>query len=293
MGYFYDVMSSMLIILIFACVFIGLYIVQMAKKIEKEWPKYKCQPGIIPLAGFFGKDTLQNFTECIGEIQGGFMDLLLGPLKIMMKSLGDIGNGIVGSINSLRQMFKFLTDALVKIFGRIFGMLSNIIISFQKMLTSLKDLLMKLVGVFYTMLMLIRGMIMFGESIMAGPIGAFINVLCFSPNTKIKLLTGEYKLMKDLCLGEILEDGSEVNAILRIKGNSGNPYYKIYSEQLDENIYVTGSHLMMHPTTKKFIKVETYEKAEICKEWGKELSCLVTSTNKIPIGEFTFWDWED
>tara|TARA_B100000795_G_scaffold253967_3_gene224509 strand:+ start:176 stop:973 length:798 start_codon:yes stop_codon:yes gene_type:complete len=265
----------------------------MAKKIEKDWPKYKCQPGIIPLAGFFGKDTLQNFTECIGDIQGGFMDLFLGPLKTMMKSLGDIGNGIMNSINSLRQMFKFLTDALIKIFGRIFGLINNIIISFQKIVNSLKDLLMKLVGVFYTLLMMIRGMIFFSESVIAGPLGSFIDVICFSPNTKIKLSSGQYKIMKDICLGEILEDGSEVKAVLRIKGNSDTPYYKIYSKKLNEYIYVTGSHLIMDPKTNKFIKVETFENAEICEEWGEELSCLITSTNKIPIGEYTFWDWED
>jgi hypothetical protein len=293
MGYFYDVMSSMLIFIIFLCVFVGLFIVKMAKQIEKDWPKYRCQPGIIPLAGFFGKDTLQNFTECIGDIQGSFMDIFLGPLKTMMKSLGDIGNGVMGSINTLRKMFRFLTDALIKIFVNIFGAIDNIIINFQKMIGSLKDLLMKLVGVFYTLLMLIRGMMFFGESVMAGPIGTFIDMVCFSPNTKVKLSSGEYKKMKDICLGEILEDGSEVKAILRIKGNSNNPYYKIYSKKINEYIYVTGSHLILHPKTKKFIKVETFENAEICKEWGEELSCLVTSTNKIPVGEYTFWDWED
>ena len=63
MGYFYDVMSSMLIILIFGCVYLGLFIAAMAKKIEEDWPKYKCQPGIIPLAGYFGKDTLQPYSN--------------------------------------------------------------------------------------------------------------------------------------------------------------------------------------------------------------------------------------
>ena len=49
----------------------------------------------------------------------------------------------------------------------------------------------------------------------------------------------------------------------------------------------------MHPTTKKFIPVEEYEKATITNSWTNEMSCLVTSNNRIPIGEYTFWDWED
>ena len=293
MGYFYDIMSSILIIVIFLIVYIGLYLASIAKKIEENWPKYRCQPAMIPLAGYFGKDTLENFTYCVGKIQGDFMDIFLGPLKKAMQSLGNIGGGIVESINTLRKMFKYLTDTLFKIFGNLFGMINNIIIRFQQMIGSLKDILMKMVGVFYTLIMLIRGTTIFGESVMAGPIGAFLDVICFSPKTKIKLMSGGYKCMKDLNLGEILEDGSEVKGILRIKGNENSKYYKIYSKKLNDYIYVTGTHLIMHPKTKEFIMVADYEEAEITDQWDEELSCLVTSTNKIPIGEYIFWDWED
>jgi len=293
MGYFYDIMSTILIIVVFIIVYIGLYIAAIAKKIEENWPKYKCQPGIIPLAGFFGKDTLQNFTECIGDIQNGFMDTILGPLKKILKSLGGIGNGIVESINTLRKMFRFLTDALIKIFGNLYGLINNIVIRFQQMIVSIKDLMMKLVGVFYTLIMLLRGMIIFGESVIAGPIGGFMDAICFSPKTKIKLSNGDYKLMKDLSLGEILTDGIEVKGILRIKGNEKDKYYKIYSQELKEYIYVTGTHLIMHPKTKEFIKVKDYENAILTEKWDEELSCLITSNNNIPIGEYIFWDWED
>jgi hypothetical protein len=293
MGYFYDVMSSILIVIIFFIVFIGLYIASLAKKIEENWPLYKCQPAVIPLAGLFGKDALKNFTECIGDIQSGFIDTLLGPVKKSMSSLGDIGKNVVGSVETLRLMFKFLTDALANVFVKIFGMLNNTVISFQQIVMGLKDLLMKLVGVFYSMAMILNGSIIFGESIMAGPIGGVVDFFCFSPKTKIKLLNGKYKCMKDLNLGEILEDRSEVKGILRIKGDIGNKYYKIFSKELDDYIYVTGSHLIFDDDTRQFIEVEKYKKAILTDLWDKEMSCLVTSTNNIPIGEYTFWDWED
>ncbi len=28
-------------------------------------------------------------------------------------------------------------------------------------------------------------------------------------------------------------------------------------------------------------------------DYDEELSCLITSSHQIPVGEFTFWDWED
>jgi len=119
------------------------------------------------------------------------------------------------------------------------------------------------------------------------------NLVCFHPETKIKLANGKYKAMKDLDLGEKITKNIEVVAVLRIKGEEKDKYYKIYSKELNDYIYVTGTHLIMHPTTKKFIPVEEYEKATITNSWTNEMSCLVTSNNRIPIGEYTFWDWED
>ena len=33
--------------------------------------------------------------------------------------------------------------------------------------------------------------------------------------------------------------------------------------------------------------------AEKTNKYSDTLSCLITSNHIIPVGEFTFWDWED
>jgi len=119
------------------------------------------------------------------------------------------------------------------------------------------------------------------------------DMVCFHPETKIELANGKYKSIKDLNLGEKLKNNIEVIAVLRIKGEDKDKYYKIYSKELNDYIFVTGSHLIMHPKTKKFIPVENFKEANITNSWTNEMSCLVTSTHRIPIGEYTFWDWED
>ncbi len=119
------------------------------------------------------------------------------------------------------------------------------------------------------------------------------DMVCFHPETKIKLADGTFKAMKDLNLGEKLTKNIDVIAILRIKGEEKDKYYKIYSKELNDYIFVTGSHLIQHPKTKKFIPVEEYENAKITNSWTNEMSCLVTSNHNIPIGEYIFYDWED
>ena len=47
------------------------------------------------------------------------------------------------------------------------------------------------------------------------------------------------------------------------------------------------------PGSKNYIEVKNYWNAIQTNKYNKELACLITSNHNIPIGEFTFWDWED
>ena len=108
---------------------------------------------------------------------------------------------------------------------------------------------------------------------------------CFAPETPIKLQNGETVLMKNLKLGDILVNGSVVDAVMTIR-NENDPYYK-----LPGNILVTGSHHVEYDN--KYIHVMNLPGATRTEIVDDKLSCLVTSDHKIPVGDFTFWDWED
>ena len=67
--------------------------------------------------------------------------------------------------------------------------------------------------------------------------------------------------------------------------------------KLNNYIFVTGEHKILVDDNKKDIEgfkpvseVSYALKTDICDE---QLSCLITSNHRIPIGEYTFWDWED
>jgi hypothetical protein len=70
------------------------------------------------------------------------------------------------------------------------------------------------------------------------------------------------------------------------------PFYKIKGTN-NNDIYVTGTHLVFDSSINKFIKVENYSKAEKTDNIIDYFSCLITSSHKIPIGGEIFWDWED
>lgn len=294
MSYFYDVMASFLILLIFGIIFLGLIIAAMAKNIEKNWPKYKCNPIVIPMAGYLGKDAVKNFTECIGDIQGGFMGMFLAPLNFVMATLVGLGGTIMESVENIRGMFSSLVDSIVNMFGSFLGIFLNIGIQMQLMMVNIKNLIMKIVGILYTVGLIFSSVAITSQSLMKGPVGMLIDAMgCFPQNTKIKLLNGTYKEMSKLNLGDKLISGGSVHAILRVKGNVKNPYYKIYSDEMKDYIYVTGDHLIKDKKSGEFIPTKDYNGSIKTKIWDKEMSCLVTTNNLIPIGEHIFWDWED
>ena len=111
-----------------------------------------------------------------------------------------------------------------------------------------------------------------------------IRFRCFAPETPIKLQNGKTVMMKNLKLGDILINGSVVDAVMKIK-NDNDPYYKI------NDILVTGSHYVKHGG--KYVKVKQLPNAKPTHKVGPVVSCLVTSDHKIPVGDMIFWDWED
>ena len=108
---------------------------------------------------------------------------------------------------------------------------------------------------------------------------------CFSPETSVKLQNGDTRPMKNLKLGDVLINGSIVEATLKIR-NQNDPYYK-----LPGDILVTGSHYIKDGSTYKH--VSKFSKAEATTQIDDVVCCLVTSDHKIPVGDFVFWDWED
>jgi hypothetical protein len=299
---FGDIILTLIIIIIFGFLYSSSAMTVKLQEIKKDWPIYRCQPIAMPFASYFGSDPLENFTYCVGNIQKDLMGFFLSPIQYVLGMITELGGSLLENIQFIRKFLDYLRNQVTNVIGDTYGMLVNIIIQFQKLIIKTKDLVMKLMGIIMTFMYMIQGAVLTGQSINNGPIGKTLRTLCFSPETPVKLIGGMTVLMKDVKLGDVLENESEVLGLLQLKGNQINPYYRLWSDDLQEYIYVTGEHHILPDIynnnynakfLRNYVKVMNYSKAEKTDKFDNEYTCLITSDHQIKIGEHIFWDWED
>ena len=106
---------------------------------------------------------------------------------------------------------------------------------------------------------------------------------CFDGETKIQTTEGE-KSIKDICLGDILQDGARVTSIFKVT----SALEDIYSYH---GVLVSGTHKVLVDNNYK----EVSELAESVKiEYTKPyLYCLNTTSKEIHINGIIFCDWDE
>jgi len=224
-------------------IFMIFYSSQLAE-IKSNWPLYRCNPIYMPLAD----DIQSNFVFCIQSMQTNFMGYLLEPLTFLTSSITNNMSSMLTEINSVRAMFDKIRTFSAAAVESVFGVFLNLIIEFQKIIIGIKNLMGQTIGILVTIMYVMDGSIKTMESAWNGPSGQMVRALgkCFNPLNKIKLLNGNVVFMKDINLGDVLQNGSIVESVMQINNKTNpEPLYIIKNSGVNnEDIYVTGSHLV-------------------------------------------------
>lgn len=278
--------------LAFAIYITGVFYYIQTSEIKANWPLYRCNPMYM----FLADNVEQNFTYCIQTMQTNFMGYLLAPLTYITGTLGSQMSGFMNDIQNIRAMFNKIRTFFSSIIESVFGVFLNLVIEFQRITIGIKDLIGKTIGIMVSLMYVMDGSVKTMNSTWNGPPGQLVRSLgkCFHPCTKIKLKNGTIKCMKDIDLGDILEDDSIVESVMKIdnKKNQIN-FYEIPNGVNGDNILVTGSHLIYDKIANSYVKVENYRSARLSNIKYDWFSCLITNTHRILIGKELFWDWED
>jgi len=297
-----DIFLTLMIIIVFVLLYLFIALSIGKKNVENNWPIHRCNPAIMPFASLFGHDVGENFTHCIQSMQTKYSDYLNLPLHYNMHVMSSNASNSMQAIQSARGFISNLRGFITDIIQNVFGVFLNMLIEFQRGIVVIKDIMGKLVGILTSLIYTLDGSVKTMESTWNGPPGHAVRALsgvCFHPDTKVKLIDNTVLNMKDVPLNAILKNGATVRAVLTISNQTknGDIKEKLYmlpnGEDNDNQILVTGSHLVYLPKQDTFVPIDSIDEATISSIETPTLSCLITSDHTIPLGQWIFHDWED
>lgn len=260
------------------------------QNINKQWPQYRCKPYILPFAGWAvgpsGISGTDNFTNCMWSINKSFFDVLMSPFIDMMKIIVNILSSLTHDVQNVRKIVAYMRESIEDIakdvngkiwdaYYRISYLFKVLLKTFSQLGTVFKDLFEVLTYTFYTM-----------ASLWNGPIGGVSNFFCFDGYTSIKMNNKSKKYIKDIKVGDVLEDNNGVIGILEFDSTNTPMYcYK-------NAVVVSGEHLVEEDD--KWIRVYKSGNSELIKEYyTNRIYCLITESGIINVEGIRFTDYNE
>ena len=131
--------------------------------IRNNWPKYRCNPLVMPFAAYIVepkdipwlKFTGNNFTFCANNILTNIVSYFMLPIQFILVPLLFMWKIILQVMQAIRKMIYYIRTHMTKITENIMNRVFGVMIQIQKMVISLRDLFAKvrgaMVGALYTL----------------------------------------------------------------------------------------------------------------------------------------------
>ena len=158
-GYF-DQYSSQIFLFIFLSIVVILvysYCSVMLKiqPIKDDWSNQRCNPKVIPFAGFINKPpgksvvdfTQENFTYCVQGILKSITGYAVEPITYTTNILQNMFLVISKDIQGVRNMINNVRNSMQVIASEIMGRILNTTIPLQQIIIGMKDIMGKIQGV--------------------------------------------------------------------------------------------------------------------------------------------------
>jgi hypothetical protein len=180
-----DVWISFIICVVFILFSFKYQISNALDLIKSDWPNQKCNPLLMPFAGFINKPTnktnleftAENFTGCIMSILEYITQISFNPFQIVMKILADAINYLVDSFNMMRGLLDKMRASFGGLFDQMYAAMSNLMVAFINFIVKIKDSMAKANGLLTAALYTLYGAYMAMESLFLSMINLMVIIL--------------------------------------------------------------------------------------------------------------------
>lgn len=256
--------------------------------IQSKWPEYRCQPHIMPFAGFFGQDINENFQFCLQQIIQEQTKGVTAPFAQGMFGFTGVLTKLMDSANSFRTMLATLVGGVIKIIGefqnRMTALMGRVKVTASRMKAMMYRVYGTMFAVVYMGLSAQTGISNFGDTF----IFKFIDTFCFPPEQEIILKSGEKMAISDIIVGDILVSGNRVESTYMFIAD-GQEMVSLRGIEVSSNHLVASSGV--------WVMAKDHPDAVPIKPWSggheRPLICLTTSDHIMDIGPYIFADYDE
>ena len=156
-----EIFNVILISIIFFILLSYFYVMSEMKAIKNDWIKRRCDPRVMPFAGFInGKGsfkekvayTITNFEGCTSSILQNISGFYLKPVQFIVTMLSGVINELKDVTNMMRKYFKKMRGELSKITEKIMTSIQVLLLPIIELVLKAKVVIDKTIGALMTSL---------------------------------------------------------------------------------------------------------------------------------------------
>jgi len=289
----YMILKGVFAIVAFSLVYVvyksySMYNTTMANKakIQSNWPTYRCQPQILPLAGIVGPpgtSAIENGLECAMTFFKNSFLKFMTPFIDFFEQIVLVLVDLVESVQNIRKMFNYLRDSIRSFLLDIANMFYAYAKKLSYLFNRLMDTFSKVFRVFEDLFYALGYAIYTVASLWNSPVGGVARFFCLRKDTPITMKDGSEKPVCEIKVGDKVKKGGKVLAVHLFSGKNVQMY--LYKNKL----VVASSHLILEDG--KWIRMKDSKYAKPLDKGEKEIYCLSTKKGKIFIKGNLFADY--
>jgi len=184
-----------------------------SKEVAQNWPKYRCQPHIMPIAGIYGYNAQENIEFCLKNVFLKEAPGVLAPVYEAASSLNSAMASAGSGLMSVRTTLSGLTDGISSVVRSFNKRIQMIMQTLKGKFKNLENLMGRVTALFYAIMYSGITALAAGSTFAKGTVGTFLNTFCFPAGTPVLCEDGTFKAIENLVVGDRLASHAGSNIV--------------------------------------------------------------------------------
>lgn len=260
-------------------------------ELDANWEEQRCRPDVMMTSGLYGKDAEANVQHCMTKGFDARAKKTVIPFYSIMGAFGDTLSSLITSINSTKVTFATLVGSASSVFTEFSSRLQNMFYRMYSSVVQMKILMSRIFSTMHAIMYMGESAIQAGMNFERTDLWNTVrNFSCFDPDTQVLTLNRGIQFIKNIEIGDTLENGQKVTGFFEFNGDGQEMVI------LPEGrITVSGPHAVLQGS--KWIKSSEHPDSMHSHSWNggneRPLICLNTTNHTIQIGKYTFTDYDE